>query len=74
MKLEEFYERLEQMVSEIKALRKAPWTKNIWIPGERSWLTMQTRLRIGIPLHLSIVEELKSIAKRVGVKFDAETL
>ena len=74
MKLEEFYERLEQMVSEIKALRKAPWTKNIWIPGERSWLTMQTRLRIGIPLHLSIVEELKSIAKRVGVKFDVETL
>jgi hypothetical protein len=35
---------------------------------------MQTRLRIGIPLHLSIVEELKSIAKRVGVKFDVETL
>jgi L-2-hydroxycarboxylate dehydrogenase (NAD+) len=74
MKLEEFCERLEQMINEIKALKKAPWVKNIWIPGERSWLTMQTRLRIGIPLHLSIVEELKNIAKRVGVKFDVETL
>ncbi len=74
MKLEEFYERLEQMINEIKALKKAPWAKNIWIPGERSWLTMQTRLKIGIPLHVNVVEELKSIAKKASVKFDVELL
>jgi LDH2 family malate/lactate/ureidoglycolate dehydrogenase len=74
MKLEEFCERLEQMISEIKALKKAPWVKNIWIPGERSWLTMQTRLRIGIPLHITVVEELRNIAKKASVKFDVEFL
>ena len=72
MKLGEFYERLEQMISEIKSLKKSPWTENIWIPGEKAWLTMQTRLKIGIPLHLNIVENLKKIASKVGVKFDVE--
>ncbi|MFZ8783218.1 MAG: Ldh family oxidoreductase [Desulfurococcaceae archaeon] len=72
MRLEEFYERLEQMISEIKSLKKSPWTENIWIPGEKAWLTMQTRLKIGIPIHLNILENLREIARRVGVKFDVE--
>jgi LDH2 family malate/lactate/ureidoglycolate dehydrogenase len=72
MKLEEFYERLEQMISEIKSLKKSPWADNIWIPGEKAWLTMQTRLKIGIPIHLNILENLREIARRVGVKFDIE--
>jgi LDH2 family malate/lactate/ureidoglycolate dehydrogenase len=72
MRLEEFYERLEQMISEIKSLKKSPWAENIWIPGEKAWLTMQTRLKIGIPIHLNILENLREIARRVGVKFDVE--
>jgi LDH2 family malate/lactate/ureidoglycolate dehydrogenase len=72
MKLEEFYERLEQMIREIKSLKKSPWTENIWIPGEKAWLTMQTRLKIGIPIHLNILENLKKTASRIGVKFDVE--
>jgi LDH2 family malate/lactate/ureidoglycolate dehydrogenase len=72
MRLEEFYERLEQMISEIKSLKKSPWAENIWIPGEKAWLTMQTRLKIGIPIHLNILENLKEIARRAGVKFDVE--
>jgi LDH2 family malate/lactate/ureidoglycolate dehydrogenase len=74
MKLEEFYERLEQMISEIKSLKKSPWAQNIWIPGEKAWLTMQTRLRIGIPLHINIFENLKKIASRVGIRFDVEVV
>lgn len=74
MSLEEFQERLEQVIAEIKSLRRSPWTSKVWIPGEKAWLTMQTRLRIGIPLHLNILENLRSIASRVGVKFDLEIL
>jgi hypothetical protein len=33
---------------------------------------MQTRLKIGIPIHLNILENLREIARRVGVKFDIE--
>ncbi len=72
MRLEEFYERLEQMISEIKSLKKSPWADSIWIPGEKAWLTMQTRLKIGIPIHINILENLGEIARRVGVKFDIE--
>ncbi len=74
MELGEFYDRLEHMVSDIKSLRKSPWAENIWIPGEKAWLTMQTRLKIGIPLHLNIAEGLKKIASKVGVKFDVEVV
>jgi hypothetical protein len=35
---------------------------------------MQTRLRIGIPLHITVVEELRNIAKKASVKFDVEFL
>ena len=74
MSLEEFQERLEQMIAEIRSLKKSPWTSNVWIPGEKAWLTMQKRLKIGIPLHLNILENLKNIASRVGVRFDLEIL
>lgn len=69
MSIEEFFDRVETMINEIKALRKAPWADNIWIPGERAWLTMQTRLKIGIPLHRNVIESLRAIAKEVGVEF-----
>jgi LDH2 family malate/lactate/ureidoglycolate dehydrogenase len=74
MEPEEFYGRLESMIGEMKSLKKSPWAGNIWIPGEKAWLTMQTRLKIGIPLHPNIVEELKNIASKVGTKFDIEVV
>jgi len=69
MSLEEFYNRIEQMIFEIKSLKKAPWAERIWIPGEKAWLTMQTRLRIGIPIHINILKELESYSKEYGVPF-----
>jgi LDH2 family malate/lactate/ureidoglycolate dehydrogenase len=74
MSLDEFYDRLEKLISEVKSLKKAPWADNIWIPGEKAWLTMQTRLKIGIPIHVNILESLKKIAERYGVRPELEVL
>jgi len=74
MSLEEFYERIEQMISEIKSLKRVPRADRVWIPGEKAWLTMQTRLRIGIPIHRNILRELEGYAKEYGVPFNVRIL
>jgi LDH2 family malate/lactate/ureidoglycolate dehydrogenase len=64
---EEFYERLERYVLEIKSLRKHPGADRVWLPGEKAWLTSQTRLKIGIPIHKRVCRELNEIASEVGL-------
>lgn len=67
MSKEEFYERVENYVNELKSLKKHPNADRIWIPGEKAWSTMMTRLRIGIPVHIKVCEELNFIAKSLGL-------
>ncbi len=74
MPLEEFLERMEELRRYIKGLRKHPASERIWLPGEKSWLTMQTRLKLGIPIHKKVLNELVEIAKEVGVEVDVESL
>jgi L-2-hydroxycarboxylate dehydrogenase (NAD+) len=64
-----FFHRLESMVNEVKGLRKHPNADRVWIPGEKAWLTMETRKRIGIPIHANVVEELERVGEEVGVRF-----
>jgi LDH2 family malate/lactate/ureidoglycolate dehydrogenase len=64
---EEFYERLERYVLEIRSLRKHPGADRVWLPGEKAWLTSQTRLKIGIPIHKRVCRELNEIASKVGL-------
>ncbi len=67
MPREEFYERIETFIREIKSLKKHPDADRIWIPGEKAWRTMATRLRIGIPIHVRVCEELNSVAEKLGL-------
>uniref|UniRef100_A0A7J3PJY2 Ldh family oxidoreductase n=1 Tax=Staphylothermus marinus TaxID=2280 RepID=A0A7J3PJY2_STAMA len=68
MDREVFYDRLEKYIEELKSSRKRNGCDNIWIPGEKSWYTMMTRLEIGIPLHKNVYNELLSIGRELGVK------
>jgi len=70
----EFFERLEKMVNEIKSLKKHSEAEHIWIPGEKAWLTMQTRLKIGIPIHRNVLNELERISREVGVPFTVKII
>jgi LDH2 family malate/lactate/ureidoglycolate dehydrogenase len=67
MELAEFEKRLEKYIEEIKSLRKIPNADSIWIPGEKAWYTMQTRKKIGIPLHKNVCNELNKIALDSGI-------
>ena len=72
--IEEFYNRLQQYIDEIKASRKHPKADRIWIPGEKAWYTMITRTKIGIPLHKNVYRELITIGNELGVELKLKTL
>jgi len=71
---EEFLERIKTYIKEIKSLKKHPKADHIWIPGEKAWLTMQTRTKIGIPLHKNVYRELIEIGREIGVKKEIKIL
>ncbi|OYT31670.1 MAG: malate dehydrogenase [Thermofilum sp. ex4484_79] len=68
MSREEFNDRINRYVMEIKSSKKHPKADRIWIPGEKAWLTMETRKKIGIPLHKNVYKELTDIGMEVGVE------
>ena len=67
--LEKFKERMDEMVNTLKSAQKHPDFDRIWIAGEKSYYTTQTRLKIGVPLYKKVYEELKEIGGEVGVEF-----
>jgi len=72
--LQEFLDRMEELRTYIKSLPKHPKANRIWIPGEKSWLTMQTRLKKGIPIHKAIMKDIEEIARELGLEFEVKNL
>jgi LDH2 family malate/lactate/ureidoglycolate dehydrogenase len=72
--IETFLERIEEYKRYIKSLTRISEDVDIWIPGEKAWLTMETRKKIGIPIHKSVLEELREESEKAGVKFDVKIL
>ena len=66
--LEEFKERMNAMIEEIKSSKRHPDFEKIWVHGEKGFLTMETRLKIGIPIYRKVIEELNQIAEMAGVE------
>lgn len=72
--IEEFLDRIESYRKYIKGLKKISEEVDIWIPGEKAWLTMETRKKIGIPIHRNILKEIKEEGEKVGVEFKVKIL
>ncbi len=65
---EEFKKNMKKFVEELKSARKHPKFDRIWVHGEKGFLTMDTRLKIGIPIYKKVVAEMNAIAEELGVK------
>jgi len=72
--IEQFLEKIEEYKGYVKSLTKISKDVSVWIPGEKAWLTMETRKRIGIPIHKNILREIREEGEKAGVKFDVEVL
>ncbi|MBS7605485.1 MAG: Ldh family oxidoreductase [Candidatus Bathyarchaeia archaeon] len=72
--LDFFLEKIEKYKEYIKSLRRISENAEVWIPGEKAWLTMETRKRIGIPVHKNILKEIKDEGEKLGVEFKVKIL
>ncbi|MEM0002017.1 MAG: Ldh family oxidoreductase [Desulfurococcaceae archaeon] len=72
--LDYFLERIEEYKRYIKNLNKISPNVDVWLPGEKAWLTMETRKKIGIPVHRNILREIKEEGESLGVEFKVKII
>jgi L-2-hydroxycarboxylate dehydrogenase (NAD+) len=68
--LEEFQATMDDIIQRIKASPKAEGKQRIYIHGEKEFEATEERMVKGIPLHPTIVADLKAIAEETGVDYD----
>ena len=69
--LETFYDGVEELVAQIKAVPLAEGADAVYLPGEIEWNTEQVRRREGIPISDELAHKLGSLAQRLGVEVPA---
>jgi LDH2 family malate/lactate/ureidoglycolate dehydrogenase len=67
MEREEFQQRVEQLVEEVKSAEPIDADQGIYLPGELEFLREQSWLEEGIPIDHKSVEKLRSLAEERGV-------
>lgn len=72
--IETFLERIEEYKVYVKSLTRTSEDIEVWIPGEKAWLTMETRRQIGIPIHKNILREIREEGEKAGLEFDIKIL
>jgi LDH2 family malate/lactate/ureidoglycolate dehydrogenase len=65
--IEEFKNRVDQMIDEIKGLPPAYGVEEVLLPGEIEFRTEEVRKREGIPLKPEVEEMLKALGKEFDV-------
>jgi LDH2 family malate/lactate/ureidoglycolate dehydrogenase len=70
---ETFRREVDRLVKSVKSLPLDPQVGEILMPGERGKRTFARRSREGIPISRPILEELRMLAKRLGVPMFASS-
>lgn len=63
-----FKQRVDGMVSLLKATPLMPDVRDILLPGERAWLTQRQHQEDGIPVPPPVAADLRDLAARLGVE------
>jgi LDH2 family malate/lactate/ureidoglycolate dehydrogenase len=73
MPFQEFSDRMDQLIREVRNAPRAVGVERIFLPGEIEFETEAQNKKEGIPLSEPTVKELKGLGKRLGVSwpFDA---
>ncbi|MEM2776843.1 MAG: Ldh family oxidoreductase [Candidatus Bathyarchaeia archaeon] len=69
MDVNEFKERINDLINIIKNSDKMKGYDKIYIPGEKEWEIEKQRKEKGIPLSIEIIKELKSLANQLSLNF-----
>ncbi len=67
MPLEEFKNKIDKMIRDIKAAPSQPGVDSILIPGELEFRTREIRLKEGIPVPDATLKNIRRLAETLGV-------
>lgn len=67
--VDDFRERMDTMLSSVKASAKAKGQDRIYIHGEKEWELEEQYRRSGIPLYIKVWESLRNLASQVNIEF-----
>jgi LDH2 family malate/lactate/ureidoglycolate dehydrogenase len=70
--LDEFKDRTEELIAQIKGSALAPGSEGIFFPGELEYERKQDRLKNGLPLDQFVRGEIKKETEAQGLKYDVE--
>jgi LDH2 family malate/lactate/ureidoglycolate dehydrogenase len=62
-----YRQRIAKAFQDIKGVKKAGGVEEIYLPGEREYLSRQRNLREGVPVNHIVYQELGEVARRHGV-------
>jgi ureidoglycolate dehydrogenase (NAD+) len=66
---EEFKERMDELLAELKSQPKGPGVEEILIPGEPEWRTKERRKKEGCPIRKQDLRLLSQLGQELGVPF-----
>ncbi len=69
--VEEYKEKVDDLIVKIKNSPKGPGVDEIFLPGEIELRTRERRLKGGVPLSKEVVKDLTCLAKEMGAEFPA---
>ncbi|MGB9867533.1 MAG: Ldh family oxidoreductase [Bacillota bacterium] len=70
MPVDEFKDRIDALVEQIKNSPRVPGVEKIYLPGEIEWENEQLRLKEGISLPEEVVRELMLVGQEVGCRLE----
>ncbi|HVB64122.1 MAG TPA: Ldh family oxidoreductase, partial [Nitrolancea sp.] len=65
---EEFYAEIDSMLAELRALEPAEGHDRVYVPGDPEDIAEADRRERGIPVHASVLDELRALGEEVGIK------
>ncbi|MDP7062258.1 MAG: Ldh family oxidoreductase [Planctomycetota bacterium] len=70
IEVDEFKRQIDDWVRTMRATKPQPGSPGVLIPGDPEREAEQVRAKEGVPVVMTLVEELREISKRTGVAFD----
>lgn len=64
---EEFYDEIDSMLAELRGLEPSEGHDRVYVPGDPEDIAEADRRERGIPLHSSVIDELRRLGEEVGV-------
>jgi LDH2 family malate/lactate/ureidoglycolate dehydrogenase len=64
---QQFKDRVDQLVRDIRGSERLPGVERIWLPGEQSHQKRQRYAQLGIPVSAALLDELNTLAGELGI-------